>query len=145
MPSKPMKYYYDNLRDIYSTICNEEVKKKSKLIKEYGGYRTTASGRRVERDEPGQDLEIRQANRIRANELDRVKKVGAARLRAKGAIPTRKDGTKTFEQFRLDAGAPITEELTKKQTELMRQVHASSQHLSYDKWMLFITTMLEPV
>jgi len=37
------------------------------LLTEYGGYRTTADGRRVRRDEPDEDLEMKQAEQIRKN------------------------------------------------------------------------------
>jgi hypothetical protein len=138
-----MKYYYDSLRDAYHTICTEEKRKKN-LIKEYGGFRRTASNAFVARDEPGSDLELRQSDSIRRNQLERTKRIAKEKLKAKGAVPKRGgQPLKTFEQFQSDAGRGLTEELTKKQVELMKQVHASAQHLSYDKWMLFITTMLE--
>jgi hypothetical protein len=119
-----------------------ELKKILTHLKEYGGYRTTASGNRVRRDQPDADLELRQSDAIRANSLARMKAQAKAKLKAKG-VPTRGGAPlKTFEQFRADAGGGLTEELTKKQTEHMKQVHASAQHLSYDKWMLFLKEML---
>ena len=136
-------FSYDGLRETYHQICKQELKKQKTHLKEYGGYRTTVSGNRVRRDEPDADLELRQSDAIRANSLARMKAQAKAKLKAKGAVPTRGGAPlKTFEQFRADAGGGLTEELTKKQTEYMKQVHASAQHLSYDKWMLFITEML---
>jgi hypothetical protein len=138
-----MKYYYDGLTETYHQICKQELKKQKTHLKEYSGYRTTASGNRVRRDEPDQDLEMRQSDAIQSNSLARAKRLAKEKLKAKGAVPTRGGAPlKTFEQFRADAGRGLTEELTKKQTEHMKQVHASAQHLSYDKWMLFITEML---
>jgi hypothetical protein len=138
-----MKYYYDNLTETYHQICKEELKKKLTHLKEYGGYRRTASGTSVKRDEPDQDLEMKQSDAIQSNRLARLKAQAKEKLKARGAVPTRGGAPlKTFEQFRADAGGGLTEELTKKQTEHMKQVHASAQHLSYDKWILFITEML---
>ena len=138
-----MKYYYDGLTETYHQICKQELKKTRTHLKEYGGYRRTASGTSVRRDEPDQDLEMRQSDAIQSNSLVRAKRLAKEKLKAKGAVPTRGGAPlKTFEQFRADAGGGLTEELTKKQTEHMKQVHASAQHLSYDKWILFITEML---
>ena len=135
------RFYYDNLRDIYSSICTEQTKPKRKLIKEYG-YRSTASGNRVERGEPNEKEQLRQSDAIRKNELARMKKASLERLKAKNAVPTRKDGTKTFEQFRFDAGATFTEELSKEKVSYLKQVFNSANALDFDKWMLFITEML---
>ena len=138
-----MKYYYDNLTETYHQICKQELKKKRTHLKEYGGYRRTASGASVRRDEPDQDLEMKQSDAIRSNSLARMKAQAKAKLKAGNKVPTRAGAPlKTFEQFRADAGGGLTEELTKKQTEHMKQVHASAQHLSYDKWILFIKEML---
>ena len=138
-----MKYYYDGLTETYHQICKQELKKQKTHLKEYGGYRTTASGNRVRRDEPDQDLEMRQSDAIRSNSLARMKAQAKAKLKAKGAVPTRGGAPlKTFEQFRADAGGGLTEELTKKQKENMEQVYLSARALDYDKWVLFITEML---
>ena len=138
-----MKYYYDGLTETYHQICKQELKKTRTHLKEYGGYRRTASGTSVRRDEPDQDLEMRQSDAIQSNSLVRAKRLAKEKLKAGNKVPTRAGAPlKTFEQFRADAGGGLTEELTKKQTEHMKQVHASAQHLSYDKWILFITEML---
>lgn len=138
-----MKYYYDGLTETYHQICKQELKKQKTHLKEYGGYRTTASGNRVRRDEPDQDLEMRQSDAIQSNSLIRAKRLAKEKLKAKGAVPTRGGAPlKTFEQFRLDAGRGLTEELTKKQKEHMEQVYLSARALDYDKWILFITEML---
>ena len=138
-----MKYYYDGLTETYHQICKQELKKTRTHLKEYGGYRTTASGNRVRRDQPDADLELRQSDAIQSNSLVRAKRLAKEKLKAKGAVPTRGGAPlKTFEQFRFDAGRGLTEELTKKQKEHMEQVYLSARALDYDKWMLFITEML---
>ena len=86
---------------------------------------------------------MKQSDAIQSNRLARLKAQAKAKLKAGNKVPTRAGAPlKTFEQFRADAGGGLTEELTKKQTEYMKQVHASAQHLSYDKWMLFLKEML---
>ena len=138
-----MKYYYDGLTETYHQICKQELKKTRTHLKEYGGYRRTASGASVRRDEPDQDLEMRQSDAIQSNSLVRAKRLAKEKLKAKGAVPTRGGAPlKTFEQFRADAGGGLTEELTKKQKEHLEQVYLSARALDYDKWMLFITEML---
>ena len=138
-----MKYYYDGLTETYHQICKQELKKTRTHLKEYGGYRRTASGASVRRDEPDQDLEMRQSDAIQSNSLVRAKRLAKEKLKAGNKVPTRAGAPlKTFEQFRADAGMGLTEELTKKQKEHLEQVYLSARALDYDKWMLFITEML---
>jgi hypothetical protein len=136
-------YYYDALRDIYAEICKEE-KHRPKFIKEYGGYRTTASGNRVDRDQPNKSLEDQQSDAIRRNQMIRDKKSALLKLKSKGAVPTKKDGTplKTFEEFRRDALNPLKVQLTKKNEEYLKQVYNSANALEYDKFVLFVSEML---
>ena len=138
-----MQYYYDALRDIYAEICKEE-KHRPKFLKEYGGYRTTTSGYRVDIDEPNEKEQLRQSDAIRRNQMIRDKKTALNKLKSKGAIPTKKDGTplKTFEEFRRDALNPLQVELTKKNAEYLKQVYNSANALEYDKFVLFVSEML---
>ena len=120
-----------------------KLKKILTHLKEYGGYRKTVSGTSVRRDEPDQDLEMRQSDAIQSNSLVRAKRLAKEELKAGNKVPTRAGAPlKTFEKFRLDAGRGLTEELTKKQKEHLEQVYLSARALDYDKWMLFITEML---
>ena len=138
-----MKYYYDGLTETYHQICKQELKKTRTHLKEYGGYRTTASGNRVRRDEPDADLEMRQSDAIQASAVARKKRLAKEKLKAGNKVPTRAGAPlKTFEKFRLDAGRGLTEELTKKQKEHLEQVYLSARALDYDKWVLFTTEML---
>jgi hypothetical protein len=74
----------------------------------------------------------------------RDKKAALNKLKSKGAVPTKKDGTplKTFEEFRRDAGNPLKVELTKKNAEYLKQVYNSANALDYDKFVLFVSEML---
>ena len=52
-------------------------------LKEYGGYRRTASGASVRRDEHDQDLEMRQSDAIQSNSLVRAKRLAKEKLKSK--------------------------------------------------------------
>ena len=134
---------YDALRDAYAEVCKEE-RHRPKFLKEYGGYRTTASGYRVDRDQPNKSLEDQQSDAIRRNQMIRDKKSALNKLKSKGAIPTKKDGKplKTFEEFRKDAKNPLEVKLTNKNAEYLKQVYNSANALDYDKFVLFVSEML---
>lgn len=136
-----MKYYYDGLRETYHQIYKQELKKKRTHLKEYGGYRTTVSGNRVRRDEPDADLELRQSDAIRANELRRKAAASRAALKKKGAVPTKK-GAKLFEDFMKETRFYKEAEENKMSLEDAKQIYLSAQSLDFDKWVLFITEML---
>ena len=136
-----MKYYYDGLTETYHEICNNQLKQKRTNLKEYGGYRTTASGNRVRRDEPDADLELRQSDAIRANELRRKAAASREALKKKGAVPTKK-GAKLFEDFMKETRFYKEAEENKMSLEDAKQIYLSAQSLDFDKWMLFITEML---
>jgi hypothetical protein len=134
-------FSYDGLRETYSQICKQELKKQKTHLKEYGGYRTTASGNRVRRDEPDADLELRQSDAIRANELRRKAAASRDALKKKGAVPTKK-GAKLFEDFMKETRFYKGVEENKMSLEDAKQIYLSAQSLDFDKWMLFITEML---
>jgi hypothetical protein len=136
-----MKYYYDGLTETYHEICKQELKKKRTHLKEYGGYRTTISGNRVRRDEPDADLELRQSDAIRANELRRKAAASREALKKKGAVPTKK-GSKLFEDFMKETRFYKEAEERKMSLEDAKQIYLSAQSLDFDKWVLFITEML---
>lgn len=135
-----MKYYYDGLTETYHQICKQELKKTRTHLKEYG-YRRTASGNRVSRDEPNQDLEMRQSDAIRANELRRKAAASREALKNKGAVPTKK-GAKLFDEFMKETRFYTEAKELKMNMENAKQVYLSAQSLDFDKWMLFITEML---
>jgi hypothetical protein len=134
-------FSYDGLRETYHEICNNQLKQKRTHLKEYSGYRTTASGNRVRRDEPDADLELRQSDAIRANELRRKAAASREALKKKGAVPTKK-GAKLFEDFMKETRFYKEAEENKMSLEDAKQIYLSAQSLDFDKWMLFITEML---
>lgn len=135
-----MKYYYDGLTETYHQICKQELKKTRTHLKEYG-YRRTASGNRVSRDEPNQDLEMRQSDAIRANELRRKAAASREALKNKGAVPTKK-GAKLFDEFMKETRFYTEAKELKMNMENAKQIYLSAQSLDFDKWILFITEML---
>jgi len=64
-----------------------------------GTYRTTASGRKVRWDEPSVEREDEINSQIQASLAKKKAQAGKARLKAKGAVPT-KDGKPVFENLR---------------------------------------------
>jgi hypothetical protein len=134
-------FSYDGLRETYHEICKNQLKQKRTNLKEYGGYRTTASGNRVRRDEPDADLELRQSDAIRANELRRKAAASREALKKKGAVPTKK-GAKLFEDFMKETRFYKEAEENKMSLEDAKQIYLSAQSLDFDKWVLFITEML---
>jgi hypothetical protein len=138
-----MKYYYDGLRDAYALVNENQIKKSRLLkpLKEYSGYRTTASGNRVRRDEPNADLELRQSDAIRASELKRKAAASREALKKKGAVPTKK-GAKLFEEFMKETRFYTEQKESKMRLDDAKQIYLSAQSLDFDKWILFVTEML---
>jgi hypothetical protein len=144
-------YYYDGLRDAYHLIQQNQHKKttnaKNQLEEIYAGRygtRTTASGRRVDRDEPSDErTQYAQSDAIQKALAKKKAAASKSRLIAKGAVPT-KGGKKMFEQFRKDAGAVKEKQLSKKENEFLRQVYLSARNLDeYDKWLYFVLDVLD--
>jgi hypothetical protein len=93
------------------------------LLTEYGGYRTTADGRRVRRDEPDEDLEMKQAEQIRKNQLSRMNK---------------RKPVKTFQQFQEDTAAfKKTPKLKYIINPDIENLYNAAQHLDPENWGLF--------
>jgi hypothetical protein len=144
------KFYYDGLRDAYHLIQQNQHKKttnvKNQLEEIYAGRygtRTTASGRRVDRDEPSDErTQFAQSDAIQKALAKKKAAASKSRLIAKGAVPT-KDGKKMFEQFRKDAGAAKEKEISKKDYEYLKQMFLSANNLTFDKWLYFLTDVLD--
>jgi hypothetical protein len=112
-----------------------------KVCEVYGGsrgYRTTASGRKVAYDEPTGDKELELADKIRQNLQKQRAQASAARLKAKGNVPTRKDGRKLFEDFMREATkASGSTKPTAVDAELLN-IYNAAAWLDYDKWLIFL-------
>jgi hypothetical protein len=144
-----MSYYYDDLRNIYHLITETERKKsasnRQQVAEIYGGRygtRTTASGRKVYRDEPGEDEQLRQADAVRKAVHKKEAAASRERLKSKGKVPVRKDGTKVFEDFMKVIREKEELQMDRKTREYLEQVYLSARALEFDKWILFIDEML---
>ena len=132
---KSTRFVYDQLRDIYNLICEEEYKKKtppSKPIKKlnFGKGRPVQPGRDVYADTNPN------ASRVRTHYKDWDEGYVA---------PTQTPKRKTLKQFREDAGSTTTPTTArdKKNLDFMQQVFRSAKVIDdFDLWVDFVTHQL---
>ena len=116
-----------------------EFAKKNTL---YDMFRTTASGRKVRFDEPPEYIQLKQADRILRNSQRRSEaEAGRDKLKAGNKVPTRA-GKKLFEDFMKDCGRVANKTSSTKSRETMKNIYNASQHLEFDKWLLFVSEMV---
>jgi len=146
-----MSYYYDGLRDAYHLIQKREQKKANLTGCRQGiseayvggyGYRTTASGNRVPRTEPGEAEQFRQSDAIQKAVQKKRALASKEILKAANKVPVKK-GKKMFEDFRKEANERRGNTTVKKKpTKELEQMYLSARALEFDKWLLFIREML---
>ena len=133
---KSTRFVYDQLRDIYNLICEEEYKKKtppSKPIKKlnFGNGRPVQPGRDVYADTNPN------ASRVRTHHKDWDEGYAA---------PTQTPKRKTLKQFREDAGSTRTTTSSakdKKNLDFMQQVFRSAKVIDeFDLWVDFVNHQL---
>ena len=108
----------------------------------YEMFRTTASGRKVRFDEPPEHIQFKQADRILRNTQKRSEaEAGREKLKASNKVPTRA-GKKLFEDFMKDCGREASKSSSTKSRETMKNIYNASQHLEFDKWLLFVSEMV---
>lgn len=124
---------------------NESLKKmiRKKLQESYGSRRT-ATGAIVPRDEPlepqkTQHLKVADKKQF-AKDLEFWKKrnqqsAARERLKKKGAVPI-KSGKRLFEEFCREAYKNGNQNIDDVD---MRNIYNSAQHLSYEKWIIFVS------
>ena len=106
------------------------------------GYRTTISGRKVARDEPDEEEQLRQAETIRKSLQKQQAASSRQRLKSKNAVPTRQ-GKKLFDEFMKEAHANRhAHELTRTQLDELKNAYNAAQHLDFGQWTLFVTEMI---
>lgn len=144
-------YHYDRLRDAYHQVVENDRKRKDALQSQQKvneiysgrfGYRTTASGRKVARDEPDDETQLRQADAIRNSINKKRAAQSRERLKASNKVPT-KAGKKLFDEFMKEVYA--LEERAEKNLrhKQLEQVYLSARALDdFDKWLLFVREML---
>ena len=133
---KSTRFVYDQLRDIYNLICEEEYKKKtppSKPIRKlnFGKGRPVQPGRDVYSDTNPN------SSKIRTHYKDWDEGYVA---------PTQTPKRKTLKQFREDAGSTRTPQPTardKKNLDFMQQVFRSAKVIDeFDLWVDFVNHQL---
>jgi predicted RNA polymerase sigma factor len=108
----------------------------------YEIFRTTASRRKVRFDEPPEHIQFKQADRILRNTQKRSEaEAGREKLKASNKVPTRA-GKKLFEDFMKDCGRVANKTSSTKSRETMKNIYNASQHLEFDKWLLFVSEMV---
>ena len=107
-------------------------------------YYRTHAGHWKQRDEPDEDEQLRQADRINQVLKARREKESRERLKQKGAVPAR-DGKKLFDEFIKEANAhrPNSQRLRvgQRSTEELRNIYNAASVLEFDKWLAFLTDM----
>lgn len=144
--------YYQSLSKAYAEVCRQSASthrvpnavRQLSQIYEGRSLQDIASKR-----EPGEPVKT-EYQRVDKKAYDADMKVwkqrnrqatGKARLKRKGAVPT-KAGKRLFENFMKDANKAGGKEQVIKNREDLQQVYLSARALDFDKWLVFITEML---
>jgi hypothetical protein len=99
------------------------------------GYRTVA-GHLKNRDEPDDEIQLKQADAINKMMQKRKAASGRERLKTKGAVPVRAaSGNKLFEEFCREAYRDRNQNIDDAD---MRNIYNSANSLSYEKWVWFV-------
>ena len=121
-----------------------------KALKEVSGYRRTASGNLVRRDEPGepQKTEYPKVNKKQFDkDMEFWKKrnqqaTARERLKRKGAVPT-KAGKRLFEDFIKEANRASGKKQVIRTEEDIKQVYLAARALDdFDKFLIFLADVL---
>lgn len=100
------------------------------------GFRRTASGRMVPRDDPNDETQLKQSDAINKLMQKRKATSGRERLKMKGAVPVRvASGKKLFENFCREAYKKRKQNIDDAD---MKNIYNSAQHLSYERWIWFV-------
>jgi len=103
------------------------------------GTRQTYSGKYVSRDEPPEDIQLKQAETIRKNIQQRKAAAGRERLKAANKVPT-KSGGRLFEEFCVEAAKATGYRFSvvNYKNEFLKNIYNAAYHLPYEKWLIFI-------
>ena len=104
------------------------------------GYRTVA-GHWKNRDEPDDEMQLKQSDAINKMMQKRKAASGRERLKTKGAVPIRAaSGKKLFEDFVKTARQHQKHEQQKKNFDDadMQNIYNAANSLSYEKWIWFV-------
>lgn len=118
------------------TYRNSQIAKR--LLENYRSsrYRTTASGRRVQWDEPGEQdsAEIKRHN-VHLS-MQRQQRASRERLKSKGMVPT-KDGKPLFEKV------SAVHSTTVQYLQALRHLYDASQTHRFEEWILEVVQVVD--
>jgi len=134
-------YRLDRQKAYEDEIKNTLYDMKSNSLENYG-YRRTASGRMVPRDEPDMETQYKQAELIRKQISAKKAAIGRERLKASGKIPT-KGGAKLFERFMDDAAKATGKTRTAASRESLvekdlKNIYNAANNLDFLRWVMFL-------
>jgi len=140
-PRFDRRYPLDKQKDYLNAIKDTLYDMKSNSLENYG-FRRTASGRLVPRDEPDAETQYRQAELIRKQISAKKAAIGRERLKASGKIPT-KSGAKLFERFMDDAAKATGKERTpsyedKRVAKDLKNIYNAAHNLDFLRWVKFL-------
>ena len=106
-------------------------------------YYRTHAGHWKQRDEPDEDEQLRQADRI--NQVLKAQRQKASRERLKqkpGGVPVRRDGKKLFDEFIKEArshqSATKTPSVTSKDLKTLRNLYNAATSLEFHRWLILV-------
>jgi len=105
----------------------------NEIFNQYG-TRRTYGGKYVNRDEPPEDIQYKQADLIRNRMLQVKAAAGRERLKAANKVPT-KSGGKLFEDFMKEAYKSRT---TKSAIVDLQNIYNAASVLPYEKWLILV-------
>ena len=109
-------------------------------------YYRTHAGHWKQRDEPDEDEQLRQADRINQVLKARREKESRERLKQKGAVPT-KDGKKLFDEFMKEANAHRSNRqrsiIGQRGNMELRNVYNAAFALDFKEWVNLAIDLLE--
>ena len=113
--------------------------RRKQTIDEASSYRTYA-GHWKQRDEPDEEEQYRQAERINQVLKAQRQKASRERLKQQGAVPT-KNGKKLFDEFMKEASQyRLAQTISTQRSDgldLMQNLYNASSALDFQQWMTF--------
>ena len=111
-------------------------------------YYKTHAGHWKQRDEPDEDEQDRQADRINQMMRAQRQKASRERLRRKhGGVTTRKDGRKLFDEFMVEATKYKVSRpqvlLTRKGSDDLKNAYHAALSLEFDQWAVLMNDLFK--
>jgi len=131
-PAYDKKYNLDNGMD-KDAVAYTRANTLYDIFSKYG-YRKTATGRFVKRDEPPEEIQYKQSDMIRKQLQQKKAAASRERLKQANKVPT-KAGGKLFEDFCREAYRSTA---TKSAIVDLKNIYNAAFHLPYDKWIIFV-------